>query len=980
MTRTWIFCCLFLLPSLLHAHEGLRFRFLDLPASLRDVSITHVAEDRKGIIWFTTSSGLHRYDGNRLLTFDLFSKPAIISNAINCLLADGRDRIWAGSPNGLTMIDLHTWKAVSWQFHPGSKESLYVRIICEGKDGSIYVISNNGVLYRVSNGKLVTVADFRKLIPGPDVQLGAVFEPVDGELWALVNGRFAVLRGQKIVRFFPSADLKDAITDRVLFHKSGKVIFNVSNDGVYTGDIKTGKVSRWKHPLNDSLATQRKVSFFNLQNDNVGVYINKYGFIALDPETGQSMETEPEVLQHFTNAGMLMFPGRAEKTYFSFNKGIAVLEPVSTPFHNYLGTASSETVPYSVRCIYRRADSSWIIGNYRDGLTLLDEKTGRITPIAQRFIYTLLPWGKDSLLAGTEGDGLMWLDPSSLAFSPLRKDPAGGLTSQTRYVVSLYRENDSLAWVGTYSGLYLLNARKGRIVPVPGLYANKRIMTAKVFQVLAKGSLKYIATGAGLFIFDARSGKITRVPEGQPETGVYCLREVNDHIWAGTNGRGILVTDMQGKLTATIGTGNGLAGNAVYSVLLAGPYAVAGTDHGLSLVHTVTYAARNFSRLNKLPSNEFNHSAALQDGDKMYFGTINGFTAFDPNQLLAADTAQSFPLLYFTSFTTSSHRGQVQDYTLPYRTVKALRVPPRTEYFSLRFGGPDQEMRQLQYFYRLKDEDWKELGRQPEISFAGLDPGEYLVQLAARSSPGNATQTLLTMPLTVLPAWYQTWWFRTLALLFAVCAIWLVYRYRLRQLLREQQLRTKIAGDLHDEVGSSLTRIYFQADLLRMKEENAPALQKIADTSRDALTTMSDMVWSIDARFDTAADLVSRMRDYIVKLQQELELGCSFQVTGGYEDKPLSQIIRQNFFLIFKEAVNNAARYASEGAVNIHLHFGKRLELTVQNPCEEPPRSMGAYQGGQGLQHMKLRAGRMKGELETCAGKGAFKVRLSVPW
>lgn len=979
MTRTWIFCCLFFLPSLLRAHEGLRFRFLDLPASLRDVSITHVAEDRKGIIWFTTSSGLHRYDGNRLLTFDLFSKPAIISNAITCLLADGQDRIWAGSPSGLTMIDLRTWKAVSWPTHPGTKESLYVRLICEGKDGAIYIISTNSVLYRVSNGKLATVADFRKLMPGADIQLGAAFEPANGELWVLVNGRFAIFRGQKIVRTFPSAELKDAITEHVVFHKSGTVIFNVAGDGIYTGNMRTGEVSRWNHPLNDSLAGQRKVSFFTLQNGDIGVYINKYGFIALDPETGLTVETEPEVLQHFTNAGMLMFPGREEKTYFSFNKGIAVLEPVSTPFHNYLGTASSETVPYSIRCLYRRADGSWIVGNYRDGLTLLSEKTGRATQVAQRFIYTMLPWGKDSLLAGSEGDGLMWLNPSSLALSPLKKN-AAGLTGQMRYVTSLYRENDSLVWAGTYSGLYLLNVYNGRIVPVPALYGNKRIMTSKVYQVLAKGPLKYIATGVGLFEYDTRSGKTRRIPEGQPETGVYCLREVNGGIWAGTNGRGILVLDAQGKLAATIGTGSGLAGNAVYSVLLAGEYAVAGTDHGLSLVRTDTYAVRNFSRLDKLPSNEFNHSAAMQDGDRMYFGTINGFTAFDPGRLLAADTAQAFPPLYFTSFTTSSHKGQTQDYTLPYRAVKALEVPAGTEYFSLRFGGPDQELRQLQYFYRLEDEDWKELGRQPEISFAGLDPGEYLVQLAARSSPGNAVQTLLTMPLTVLPAWYQTWWFRTLALLFAAGAIWLIYRYRMQQLLKEQQLRTKIAGDLHDEVGSSLTRIYFQADLLRMKEENAPALQKIADTSRDALTTMSDMVWSIDARFDTAADLVSRMRDYVVKLQQELELACTFQVTGAYAERALSQMVRQNFFLIFKEAVNNAARYASAGAVSVHLHFGERLELTVQNPCEEPQRSLGAYQGGQGLQHMKLRAGRMKGELETSARQGDFILRLSVPW
>lgn len=988
MTRTWMFCCLCLLPCMLFAHEGLRFRFLDLPASLRDVSITHVAEDRKGILWFSTSSGLHRYDGNRLLTFDLFSKPALISNAVSCLLADGHDRIWAGTPNGLTMIDLHTWKATSWPYRPGSKENLVVKFMCEGKDGTVYLISDNAALYRISGGQLTEAADLSKLLPGKNIQLSGVFEPVKGELWLLVNGRFAIMQQQKIVRYFPSVEMKDAITEKVLFHESGKVIFNVAGDGIYIGSMATGEVSRWKHPLNDSLAGQRKISFFPMHHGYAGIYINKYGFIGLDPVSGKIQESEPEVMQHFTNAGMLLFQGRDEKNYFSFNKGIAVLEPVSTLFRNYLGTASSETVPYSVRSLYRHTDGAWFIGNYRDGLTLLDEKTGRFKQLAQRFVYAMLPWSKDTLLAATEGDGLLWLNIPQRSLSPVRSSATSGIPSLARYTTSLCRENDSLVWAGTYSGLFLVNVRAGRTVPVPAIDGHQRIMTAKINQVMIKGSLRYIATAAGLFIYNTATGEIRKAAAEQPETGVYCLREVNGRIWAGTNGRGILVLDAAGQPVETLNSTGGLAGNAVYSMLSDGGYLVAGTDHGLSLVQADNFAIRNYSRLDKLPSNEFNHSAALQSDGRMYFGTINGFTCFSLSQLLAADTTHALPPVYFTSFTTSSNKGQVQDYTLPYKTLKSLEVQPGTEYFSLRFGGPDHEARQLQYYYRLKEEEWKEIGRQPEISFAGLVPGKYLVQLAARITPGSPVQPLLSLPLTVFPSWYQTWWFRILAVLLGAGVVWSAWRYRMRQLLKEQQLRTKIAGDLHDEVGSSLTRIYFQADLLRMKEEHTPALQKIADTSRDALTTMSDMVWSIDARFDTAADLVSRMRDYVMKLQQDLGLSCSFQVTGSYAERALSQMIRQNFFLIFKEAVNNAARYTAGGNMSIALHFGQQLVLEVQNPCdehageyaEEHARPLRTYQGGQGLQHMRIRAGRMKGALETGAQNGLFTVALTVPW
>ena len=118
--------------------------------------------------------------------------------------------------------------------------------------------------------------------------------------------------------------------------------------------------------------------------------------------------------------------------------------------------------------------------------------------------------------------------------------------------------------------------------------------------------------------------------------------------------------------------------------------------------------------------------------------------------------------------------------------------------------------------------------------------------------------------------------------------------------MREQRLRTKIAEDLHDEVGSSLTRIYFQADMPQMQSrsiaEDKTALEKIAASSKEALGVMSDMVWSIDAQFDTTDDLVSRIRDYINHLQNDLDISVTLELRGDYASRPLSQMIRQGLF------------------------------------------------------------------------------------
>src|SRR3546814_861142 len=161
-------------------------------------------------------------------------------------------------------------------------------------------------------------------------------------------------------------------------------------------------------------------------------------------------------------------------------------------------------------------------------------------------------------------------------------------------------------------------------------------------------------------------------------------------------------------------------------------------------------------------------------------------------------------------------------------------------------------------------------------------------------------------------------------------------------------MRIKSASDLHDEVGSSLTRIYFQADMLSANHKGTmddKQLRQIADTSKQALLTMSDMVWSIDSRFDMVKDLVIRMKDYLYKLRDELEITYRFDVQGDQSSRAVSQIVRQNLFLIFKEGLTNAIKYSDGSEVAIELSFGRTIRLTMVNRCAGGNSSIADRQG-----------------------------------
>jgi signal transduction histidine kinase len=140
---------------------------------------------------------------------------------------------------------------------------------------------------------------------------------------------------------------------------------------------------------------------------------------------------------------------------------------------------------------------------------------------------------------------------------------------------------------------------------------------------------------------------------------------------------------------------------------------------------------------------------------------------------------------------------------------------------------------------------------------------------------------------------------------------------------------------------------------------------------------MSDMVWSIDAHYDNAPEMVGRMKDYVARLQDELDCHCTFNVSGSYERLKLSQVLRQNILLIFKEAMNNAMKYGSNKTIAVQLLLNENaLELEVKNklPVTEMPETI--VQGGQGLKSMQLRAKKIKAKLDIAHTSEEFSVHL----
>src|SRR5205085_63331 len=173
------------------------------------------------------------------------------------------------------------------------------------------------------------------------------------------------------------------------------------------------------------------------------------------------------------------------------------------------------------------------------------------------------------------------------------------------------------------------------------------------------------------------------------------------------------------------------------------------------------------------------------------------------------------------------------------------------------------------YAYKLQgiDKDWIQSGNKRFAEYTDIKPGNYTFMVKAANNDGIWNEVPVTIPVIILPPWWQTWWFYILCAITVTAIIYVIYRIRLHQILKLYRLRSSIAKDLHDDVGSALSSIALLSNIAQdgktttsLKVEEI--LFRIGDTSKRMIDLMDDIVWTINPSNDRFRNLLVRMREY----------------------------------------------------------------------------------------------------------------------
>jgi len=335
-----------------------------------------------------------------------------------------------------------------------------------------------------------------------------------------------------------------------------------------------------------------------------------------------------------------------------------------------------------------------------------------------------------------------------------------------------------------------------------------------------------------------------------------------------------------------------------------------------------------------LQSNEFNTGAHYRSPDgHLYFGGINGLSFFDPASLISIEQPGS---VIITAVQADDKPLQT-DTLITYK--KILELPYSQNSISFTFAAFDVlSAGRLNYSYKLSglDKDWFDAGTRNYAAYTHLPSGKYTFYVKATRNFSTDNAPVTSLVIVIEPPFWRTPWFIILCVLLLAASLYGIYRYRISQLIRLQKVRNRIASDLHDDIGSALTHINILSELSKAgvdpKAETAGFLDRITEEVTNCGQSLDDIVWSINSNNDTMEQMVARMRRYVAEVLETRVEKYTVDFDDRFANRKLNMEQRRDFFLLFKELINNIYKHSRASQVDIRVWLERNtLHLRVSD-------------------------------------------------
>lgn len=986
---------LFLLLTAAVSVRG-NIRVYDSKDGLSNNFITAICKDDYGMMWIGTRNGLNFFDGY------VFNK---IEGELNRLeitrleFNKADQTLWVGTVSGLYAVNTKTLKSerLMLPLPPTQLGDEYVAgfLLRQGVSATNVLIAfNNGWITQVaSNGKLQLITRLPiRLCNRIDMALYP-----DGDLFAVASGSaYRIDRAQNTVSLLDLSlpqGTKIQIASLTKY-RNDQLLLSTYNTGVWVYDMTKEKLT--VPPLFATQHRERDLLYAAVRKGE-NLYIATPGYVCY------VMNSNSGAINYISEKNKSVFEGKQfgclfvdeqDIMWYGTNKGIIRYKEDSRLFERLL---SGQNPQISTRGIVQDGDGDLFVASY-DGLFLFSQKShkwlryfeeaGEKNPQRWGVPYSLLYASDSNIYLGTESRHLFRIDKKNKTLE------AGFYTKKTDEplgaVYAITEGPDKTIWLGTQNGLFTYHPGSGVLQQYhnANLFNGEKVMIhALTFSRDQKKIL--LATTDGFYAMDTSGNIEAHLNQGSnpalSNDDIFALYEDRQNrIYLATNGGGINIIDKKYHTISYLKKENGLSSDIVYSILPDNADNLwFSTFDGLSRYDIRDNSLLNYYTDQGLSTDEFNKASAYKAPDgKLYFGGINGVNAFYPQKM----TNKSYPGFYVFLASVSKWDNDTKSITTLHqeRTQSAHIIKkPSDILMELHFACSDYtDPAKNKYFYKIKglNSDWVSLDNRRSFNISGIPYGKYVLEVKAMNARSIWAENVLQIQLEIQVPLYKRWWFYLLLCFVIAGIIYSFYRFKIDRLKALVHLRTQIASNLHDEVGSLLTRITMFSDNLQYgnndTRQQQTKLGKIARLSREATASMSDVLWTIDARNDSTGNLTDRMREHAEEMLMPLGIDLNFDFSQTEAKQQLQPEERRDIYLIYKEAINNIARHAQDATYTevIFVRDGKQLLLCITNDgVQQDPDTLPA---GQGLDNMKMRAKKLNATITMTFKDHKFTIQL----
>jgi signal transduction histidine kinase len=519
---------------------------------------------------------------------------------------------------------------------------------------------------------------------------------------------------------------------------------------------------------------------------------------------------------------------------------------------------------------------------------------------------------------------------------------------------AIFVDRNGGKWMGNRRGLFLW---KNGALKQYGADEGVSSTDVRAFAEDSAGAVWIGATDGVVYRFADEKFSRFRPPDTLGRQPVYSLLADGDGtVWIGTF-RGGLLRYKDGQFTRYTQT-DGLPNNVICHILDDGQDQLWMSSHqgifrvAKSALHAFARGESRsvlcvaYGKLDGLPTLECtgNYQPAGWRGrdGRLWFATVRGVVSVQPEEV----AVNPLPPSVVIEEVLVDGKSEV-----PGRESRILEIGPGRHHVEFRFTGlsfsaPDKV--QFQYKVEGLDRDWLDGGSKRTASYSFVPAGHYRFQVRACNNDGVWNETGAGLAFVVLPHFWQTWWFLALAALTAFGTIGGTIRFvekrklqrRMEQLERERAIereRARIAQDIHDDLGASLTRITLLSESVRYSHTAdssavTPEIDQIYSTARELTRAMDEIVWAVNPQHDTLDSLATYLGKFAQDFLRAAGVRCRLDLPLELPPLPLTSETRHNLFLAFKEALHNAVKHASATEVRIQLKIDpEEFTLSVED-------------------------------------------------